>query len=456
MQIDLKEEFQKFLDSLSGKNCRMGQFIFPVERETIINGSKNIFFSPDSQFFWHQPKESLLFHSIGRIDLEKVFGLKQLSLKKEIFNYLKSEIISNKDSDVLKKTPLFLGNAQFKPFCTNSIWDTSFNLNWFIPKQFLVLDKSICRMVYNFSTEKSKNLIFDDFNSFLEKIFSPSPPKTVQICRISNRIDLPLNDWCDLVENALSEIKKGSFSKVVLSRMTSFDLEGNLSYEKLLESSGRYPACVTFFNKVNNSVFFGITPERLLRISDGIIETEALAGSIKRSGSPSEDSLLSEQLLSSRKNLNEQQFVTDYILEVVKPFADNIEYDRNPELIKLENIQHLKTKIKGTIKEDKFFLDLVSSLHPTPAVCGIPKEKAIDFIQKNESYERGLYSGIAGWFNLYDEGEFAVAIRSALIKEDKLYAFSGCGIVDGSDPVSEYEETEIKLKPIFSIFEYEN
>ena len=102
MQIHLKEEFQKFLDSLTGKNCKMGQFIFPVDRETIINGSKNIFFSPDSQFFWHQPKESLLFHSIGRIDLEKVFGLKQLSLKKEIFNYLKSEIKSNKDSEVLK------------------------------------------------------------------------------------------------------------------------------------------------------------------------------------------------------------------------------------------------------------------------------------------------------------------------------------------------------------------
>jgi menaquinone-specific isochorismate synthase len=125
-------------------------------------------------------------------------------------------------------------------------------------------------------------------------------------------------------------------------------------------------------------------------------------------------------------------------------------------LVKLENIQHLKTKFEGVLFKDKFFFDLINELQPTPAVCGFPKEEAYKFILENETYERGLYSGITGWFNLYDEGEMAVAIRSALIKGNKLHAFAGCGIVEGSDPVAEYEETEIKLKPIFSIFGYEN
>lgn len=456
MQIHLLKEFQKFLDSLTGNKCRMGQFIFPVDRETIVNGSKNIFFSPDSQFFWLQPKENLLFHSIGRIDSEKVFGLKQLFPNKETFDHLKSEIISNKDLGVLKNTPLFFGNVKFHQFSNNSIWDGPFNLNWFIPKQFLMLDNTDCKMVYNFSTEFSKNLILDEFNSFLDKIFSPSPLPPPQKCKILNRKELSLRLWEEMIGRALAEIKGGTFSKVVLSRKTEFDLEGSLCYDSLIEGAQRYPECVTFFNKTGSSIFFGITPERLLKISEGVIETEALAGSIKRSGSPGEDSVLSEQLLKSRKNLNEQQFVSDYILSVLNEFACDVEYNREPELIKLENIQHLKTRIRGKIKEDKFFMDLVEALHPTPAVCGIPKEEAVKFILRNEGYERGLYSGVTGWFNLYGEGEFAVAIRSALIRDKKLYAFSGCGIVDGSDAASEYEETEIKLKPIFSIFGYEN
>ena len=100
--------------------------------------------------------------------------------------------------------------------------------------------------------------------------------------------------------------------------------------------------------------------------------------------------------------------------------------------------------------------NVIDALHPTPAVCGVPCEVALKYIDQYEKHDRGLYSGVIGWFNFNNEAELAVGIRSALIKDNKLYAYSGCGIVNGSNPESEFEESELKLKPILNLFKYEN
>jgi menaquinone-specific isochorismate synthase len=451
--------FQKFLDHSVDQNThdskKMGQFIFHIEREILFNGSKNIFLLQEAQFFWKQPEKGLFFHSLGRIDFQKVFGFNRLIFSKNILDNLRLEITGNEDISTLKRVPFFLGNEEFAPFSKNSIWAQFLNFNWFIPKLLLLLDKSNSILVYNFSLKNEKKIIFDEFSSICNYIFSPLQ-QINQKPFLKNRINLDYSKWEKLVDKALKEIKNKKFDKVVLSRNTEFDIVGNIDISLLESASERYPECITFFNKKDNSLFLGISPERLLKISDNKVYTEALAGSIKRSGSSREDSHLSEQLLGSGKNLMEQKYVTDYILSRLKLFTSELNYNEEPELIKLENIQHLKTKFNGLLKEDKFFFDLIKELQPTPAVCGCPGEEAYKFIIENEGYDRGLYSGITGWFNLYDEGEFAVSIRSALIKGEKLYAFSGCGIVEGSNPRSEYEETEIKLKPILSIFGYEN
>jgi menaquinone-specific isochorismate synthase len=311
-------------------------------------------------------------------------------------------------------------------------------------------------LVYNFSLENEKKDILDEFSRFWKIISSSEEKTTHSRAFLGTRKDLDRQVWKDLVDNALFNIGNKTFSKVVLSRKTEFDFNGGFDIDRLYHIAEKYSDCITFFNKQKDSVFFGISPERLLKISDGIVETESLAGSIKRSRSSQEDYLLSEELLNSGKNLHEQKLVTDYITAILEKYTENIAFNGTPELVKLENIQHLKTHFKARLKKDKFFFDLIRELHPTPAVCGFPKEAALDFILKNEGYERGLYSGIAGWFNLFEEGEFAVAIRSALINKKKLYAFSGCGIVKGSDAESEYEETEIKLKPILTVFGDEN
>jgi menaquinone-specific isochorismate synthase len=460
MSQPIIEQFREFLDrSLEQralKKTKAAQFIYPFEKTLVSKTSKNIFFEPEAQFFWKIPKKDTLLHTLGRVDFQKVFDFNQLILNRDTFSNLKIEFTSNLEPSELKRVPLFFGNFEFAPFSNDSIWSEYFNINCFIPKLLLLLDKANCYLVYNFSLENEKKDILDEFSRFWAIISAPEKKKDFLEPTLGGRKSLSRSNWKELVDKALTDIREGTFSKVVLSRKTEFDFNGQFDLDRLNQIAEKYPDCVTFFNKQKDSLFFGVSPERLLKISDGIVETESLAGSIKRSANAREDILLSEQLLKSSKNLHEQQLVTDYITAKLEKYSYNITFNNKPELVKLENIQHLKTKFKALLKNDKFFYDLIKELHPTPAVCGFPKEAALNFILKNEGYERGLYSGIAGWFNLFEEGEFAVAIRSALINRKKLYTFSGCGIVEGSDAESEYEETEIKLKPILTIFGYED
>ena len=157
-------------------------------------------------------------------------------------------------------------------------------------------------------------------------------------------------------------------------------------------------------------------------------------------------------LLHSEKNLFEQRAVVNFIHNLLNKISDEIIFDDKPIIRKLPNIQHLWTIMRAKLKKDFKLFDIIMKLHPTPAICGDPWKIAKDFILEKEPHDRGLYSGNIGWFNFKGSGEFAVAIRSALLKANNLYAYAGCGIVEGSEAKTEFEESEIKLKPILSLF----
>ncbi len=251
----------------------------------------------------------------------------------------------------------------------------------------------------------------------------------------------------------MQKITNGVFKKVVLSREVCLELKTSTNVTKLLNDlSAKYPRCYTFaFNK-NNSLFLGASPEKLAKFSNNQIEVDALAGSAPRGETLEEDLNYENFLLNSEKNLNEQQAVVSFINQLLEDITENIYFKKNPVIRKLPNIQHLWTVITAKLKNDYKLFDVLKALHPTPAICGTPWKTARDFILDIEPHDRGLYSGNIGWFNFNGSGEFAVAIRSALIKNKKLYAYAGCGIVEGSEPNLEFEESEIKLKPILSLF----
>jgi menaquinone-specific isochorismate synthase len=184
--------------------------------------------------------------------------------------------------------------------------------------------------------------------------------------------------------------------------------------------------------------------------------TQALAGSFPRGKTETSDILLETELLNDGKNIVEHKKVLDFIVNQLNSVSENVSYSLNPIVKKLPYIQHLLTRITAKLNNGVSIYSVIKKLHPTPAVCGIPAENAKLIIENLELFERGLYSGIIGWIDLNNNAEIAVGIRSALLKGKSLRAFAGCGLVDGSDALSEFKETELKLTPILSLFENEN
>ena len=175
----------------------------------------------------------------------------------------------------------------------------------------------------------------------------------------------------------------------------------------------------------------------------------SLAGSIRRGRTPEEDQQLGQALQDSVKDRNEHTVVVQAMVEAL--YATCASLTVGPTgLLKLGNIQHLCTPIIGPVADGQTLLDLVERLHPTPAVGGRPRVVALHWIRQHEQLDRGWYAGPVGWVDERGEGEFAVALRSALLHGDRATLFAGCGIMADSDPEREYVESSLKLKPMLT------
>ena len=150
------------------------------------------------------------------------------------------------------------------------------------------------------------------------------------------------------------------------------------------------------------------------------------------------------------KENEEHRIVVDQIKRKLEPLMNEIDISITPDIMKLTNVQHLKTPISGYLENVQHILELVNILHPTPAVAGTPTDRAMAIIQELENNDRGWYSGPIGWFELNGNGEFYVALRSALVKDEEAHIFAGGGIVSESIPEKEWDETELKLLPMLS------
>jgi isochorismate synthase len=257
--------------------------------------------------------------------------------------------------------------------------------------------------------------------------------------------------WREMVSRALADIRAGRLSKVVLAR--TFDvlydkLRSPLPILKRLRKA--YPDCFSFlFNPGKGQVFLGATPERLARFDDREVHLGALAGTMPRGATPTEDEALARRMLDSCKERSEHQIVVDAIVESIQGLGE-IECSGEPDVVKLSNLQHLYTPITLRSEGPLSAISMIERLHPTPAVGGHPSSVALDRIRRFENFERGWYAGPVGWVNAGGEGEFAVALRSCTLSADRARLFAGGGIVADSDPEQEFLETQLKLKPILA------
>lgn len=271
------------------------------------------------------------------------------------------------------------------------------------------------------------------------------------------------------VRQALSEIARGRFAKLVLARSLAVEHDGCFDVPGFLARlRGLYPTCTLAAVGRGRDTFLAATPETLIRVEGARVETVALAGSAPRGRTPEEDRALADALLASAKDRAEHAHVVEAIRDALAPRCARLAVPEAPRLRPLFGIQHLETPIEGELLPSapdrdagaSDALALVEALHPTPAVAGAPTRAAADWLARHEGLERGWYAAPIGWLDAAGGGAFCVALRSALIRNDvgptgesgasRARLFAGAGIVAGSDPELELIETRIKLRALLA------
>ncbi|MEA2271943.1 MAG: menaquinone-specific isochorismate synthase [Solirubrobacteraceae bacterium] len=278
-------------------------------------------------------------------------------------------------------------------------------------------------------------------------LLDPSP---VERSRISSA--MPPEHFEHAVASAVRRIRNGELEKVVLAREVQVhaaaphDVGGVFGVVR-----EGFPECFSFCVREGSASFVGASPELLVRREGMRASTMALAGSTRRSADPAVDAHLGEQLLRSPKDREEHAIVARRIERSLRPHAVWVTAAPEPVLVRVANIQHLATPVRAQLAEPLGLLDLAGMLHPTPAVGGEPREKAVQLSPALEGLDRGWYAGPVGWLDAAEDGEFCVALRSALIEGGLARCYAGNGIVADSDPAAELAETEVKLEALLPV-----
>ncbi|MEO8533357.1 MAG: chorismate-binding protein [Flavobacterium sp.] len=244
--------------------------------------------------------------------------------------------------------------------------------------------------------------------------------------------------YVDLVAKGIQAIENEEFKKVVLSRSEGVDLtefDFVTTFQQLIQL---YPTTFSYcFFHPEIGLWMGATPEQLLKANGNVFETTALAGTQKANSE--------EEISWQQKEKDEQQYVTDFIVKRLREVALSVKVTE-PYSIKAGSIWHIKTDISGVLKENSTLEEVIDTLHPTPAVCGLPKKKAKAFILENENYDRTFYTGFLGELNSSLESnaissDLFVNLRSMQIQDQKAILYMGCGITKESIPEKEWEES---------------
>lgn len=349
----------------------------------------------------------------------------------------------------------YYGGLRFDPACeAGKEWE-AFGAYRFILPRFELWRRSgaatlACNLVLPRDSERTGDLL-DAIESLpLEELPDLDGSLTAPV----SRSDSPDREgWRENIETALEAFAVGEMDKVVLARRAEFEFEHDLDAVRLVQGlRAATPGCFHFFvEPEGGAAFVGASPERLFRREGRGISSEAVAGTRPRGASEADDEELREELLGSVKDQAEHSYVRISIGETLGPLCEELEIEDQASEMKLARGRHLVSKIRGTLREGVTDSEVLAALHPTPAVGGYPKDVALDVIRKREPFDRGWYAGPIGWIGA-DAAEFAVGIRSGLVRGNTLALYSGAGIVAGSTPDGEWAEIEQKIEDFTRVF----
>jgi menaquinone-specific isochorismate synthase len=261
-------------------------------------------------------------------------------------------------------------------------------------------------------------------------------------------------EWVQSVGEAVRRITHSpDLRKVVLARDLFASADGPIDARVLLRRlAARYPGCYTF--AVDGLV--GATPELLIRKDGWEVSSVVLAGTTPRGATAEQDAALARGLLGSAKENEEHEYAAVSLRDTLSPLCEAMYIAPRPALIRLANVQHLGTRVDGTLTAAKSALALVAAVHPTAAVGGTPTEAAVEVIRELESMDRERYAGPVGWIDADGNGEWGIALRCAQLAGNRARLFAGCGIVAGSDADAELAETESKFRPVRTALEQDD
>ncbi|MFN5398384.1 MAG: isochorismate synthase MenF [Pseudanabaena sp.] len=428
------------------------------------------------KFYWEQPNADLVLAAAGSVaevsvpnhDLSDRFDC----AKKFIKAHLTNAIIAKNSNFATTESPISIHIFGAFSFYRNGSDASDYldlaetndyqpaiefpTLLFFIPRWMVRHKEQNCTLTLNHYIQpwdKPDEVLesIEDLRSHLQESSHYEAPTVHEVSKIVEVQGQQI--WTEIVERALALIHQGHFEKVVLARALDVLADRNFDpFQVLHVLRCEYPECISFLLDYGvGKTFLGATPEVVLQFkaqSDRLwLRSDAVAGSIERGKTVQEDLMLGDRLLNSEKDMREHQIVIRSICDRLQSMGAAIDPQSETSLLRLSNVQHLYTPITAQIDDPDWLiaLDILQQLHPTAAVGGEPRDRAVCFMQQWEACDRGWYAAPIGWLNGDGEGTFGVGIRAGYIQGDRARIFAGAGIVANSQVENEQSETTIKF-----------
>ena len=414
--------------------------------------------SGQARFYWESNRDHVAFAGFGPALELIAYGSGRFGQIQQQAHELFDSAVVLEEREELAAPRLFGGFSFRDDFIPDNTWSDFTPAHFVLPHYQLVSIDGAMWMTINaqIPLDEDPYLLLPELKQALQTridllreqdarySFEPMHPTDL-------RYPMSFEDWRGIIENATARMRQGELNKVVLSRMAELRFAERVNVDAALRYlADHYAECYRFlFEPRPYHAFYGATPELLAGVNGDQLHTMALAGSIGRGKDARQDAALAAELMASRKDRYEHQLVIDRMVERLQPIVDQLELGETG-IYALSNIQHIHTPFVGRLRQPAGILPVVEALHPTPALGGDPRDVAMKIISESEPVPRGWFGAPVGWVDRKLDGQFGVAIRSAVAQDHRVWLYAGAGIVADSEAQKEWDETALKFRPMLN------
>jgi anthranilate synthase component I len=318
------------------------------------------------------------------------------------------------------------------------------------------LQQKIYISLLNLSGSKTREQLDEEMTFIKKQLMKPAKEefKDYKLKTYRYQSNMGKQEFMKQVEKAKEYITRGDIFQVVLSQrlQTTFSGDAFAFYRKLRKFN---PSPYMFYIDFEEYLVLGASPESLIKVQNGEVITNPIAGTRKRGSTETMDYQLEQELLSDEKELAEHRMLVDLSRNDLGKVCEfgSVTLTKYMKVEWYKHVMHIVSEVKGKLRKGFTSLDALTACLPAGTVSGAPKIRAMQIINELEKVKRGVYSGAIGYVNVNGELDFALAIRMMVIKGNQAYVQAGAGIVLDSDPKKEYEETLNKAKTLLEVGE---